>query len=254
MTRKSILGVLALCALSLCAFGATHASAAGLTAVTCNEVGAGGKYNSSACATPAVAGNWETTQVPLNMVTEITGSAIGTSVLKLVAAGGNIEVTCGKDTTTGNIKNIESGGEMKIEGSSIVNDYTECHASLQANTAKKCEIESVTGTAGVKGTFATNSLKSLSATEHKITFEPTSAGAPFAKFKILKGECLGATVEVTLAGSVVGIANTEKHNHVTFTPATNGTGFKANGFAASLEGTNSDVMKGTTNLIAAETF
>jgi hypothetical protein len=252
--RKSILGVLALCALSVCAFGAANASAAGLTAVTCEEKGAGSKYNSSACATPAVAGNWETTQVPAGTVTEVTGTAVGTSVLKGTVALTKVEITCGKTATTGNLKNIEAGGEMKIEGTNIVNDYTECHASLEANTAKKCEVESITGTKGVKGTIATNSLKSLSGTEHKITFEPTTAGGAFAEFNILKGECLGATAKVTVTGSVIGIANTEKHHHITFTPATNGSNLKANGGAASYQGTYTLIMKGTANLIGAETF
>jgi hypothetical protein len=253
--RKSILGALALCALSICAFGAANASAVGMTAVTCEEKGAGSKYGNSQCATPATGGSWETTQIPLaSPATEVTGDAGELTVLKGVVALTNVEITCGKTATTGKVKNIEAGGEMKIEGTEIVNDYTECHASLQANTAKKCEVESITGTKGVKGTIATNSLKSLSGTEHKITFEPTTAGGAFAEFNILKGECLGATAKVTVTGSVIGIANTEKHHHITFTPATNGSNLKANGGAASYQGTYTLIMKGTANLIGAETF
>jgi hypothetical protein len=267
MKRGSILGVIGLCALALAAVGAADASAAkkGLTAVTCEEKGVGSKYNSSECSTPAVKGEWETTQVPLNTATETGGSAVGTSVWKFVVALTSLEVKCGKVTTTGSVKNIEKEEEveagkkekvMEIEGTNIVSDYTECKAGLQANPAKKCEIESLTGTKGVKGTFATNSMKSITGFDekHQVTYSPTTAGGNFFEFNILKGECLGATAKVTVTGALIGIANTEKHNHVTFTPATNGTGLKANGGAASFEGTTSGTMKGTTNLLGAETF
>jgi len=59
---------------------------------------------------------------------------------------------------------------------------------------------------------------------------------------------------VKVTGSLLGVADTTKHNHVTFTPATNGGLLKANGGALSYEGTNTAVMKGTTNLVGAETF
>ena len=76
MTRpKSIIGALVLCALSICAFAASSASASGLTAVTCEEKGAGGHYNTAACATPEVAGNFETKALPLNTATEVTATS-----------------------------------------------------------------------------------------------------------------------------------------------------------------------------------
>jgi hypothetical protein len=257
MKRSSILGALAVCALSLCAFGAIDASAAGLTAVTCEEVAVGtGNYKTSACETPKQAGsNFETKAIPLNQTTEVTGSAIGGVVLGGTVALVKVEITCAKTAGTAHLKNIEpKAGEMKIEGSKIFIDYSECHAALQANTVKKCEVESITGTAGVKGTIATTELKGLTTTEHNGTIEP-AVGTTFAEFKILKtGECTIPTVTVKVTGSVNGVADTGKHSHITYTPATNGGGLKVNGIAGSFEGTTTGVMKGTTNLVAAETF
>jgi len=255
MTRKSILGVLALCALSLCAFGAANASAAGLTAVTCEEVEPGtGKYNTSECATPAVKGNFETKAITAAK-TALTGSQVSEfSRLKATVALSKVEVTCTATMTDGKATNIEVGGEMRVEGIETVNEYSGCHASLEANTAKKCEVESVSGTAGIKGKIFTNSLKSMTGPEHKVTFEPTIKEGSFAKFKILKGECLGTTAEVNVTGSVIGIANTEKHHHLTFEPATNGANLKANGGPATYEGTYTTVMKETTKHVGLETF
>ncbi len=257
MKRSSMLGALVLCTLSLCGFGAVNASAAQLTAVTCEAVAAGtGNYKTSACETPKVAGsNFETKALPVNQTTEVTGSTIGTSVLRGTIAFVNIEVTCGKGAGTGHVKNVEpKPGEMKIEGSKILLDYTECHASLQADTTKKCEVESITGTSGIKGTIATNELKAMTTTEHNGSIEPAVAGGTFAEFRILTGGCSLPTTTVKVTGSVNGVASTEKHSHTTFTPGTNGGLLKANGAAASLEGTGTGVMKGTTNLVAAETF
>ena len=258
MRRSSILGALALCALALCAFAAANASAAQLTAVGCEEVAKGtGNYSTSACETPKkAASNFETKAAPLNQTKEATGSGIGNAVLKGVVAFLNIEITCEETSITGHVTNREpEAGKHVIEGSKIVNDYKKCHASLQSDTTKKCEVESITGTPNVKGTIATNELKSTTTTEHNIKFEPAAAGGAFAELKILKtGECAIPTTTVKVTGSLLGVANTEKHSHVTFTPATNGGLLKANGSAASFEGTNTGVQKGTSTVSGAETF
>jgi hypothetical protein len=264
MTRgKSILGALALCALSLCAFAAANASAAELTAVTCEAVAAGtGNYKTSACETPKVGGSgFETKALPVGQTTEVTGSQAGETeaVLRGVVAFLNVEITCKKTDVSGHVTNREpSAGKHTIEGSKIFIDYKECHASLQSDTNKTCEVEDVA--TKIKGTILTKELKSTTTTEHNIKFEPVVVGGPFAEFKILTSNTPGtepcpipaSTVKVT--GSVLGVADTTKHDHVTFTPATNGGLLKANGGAASYQGTNTAVMKGETKPVSAETF
>jgi hypothetical protein len=259
MTRgKSILGALALCALSLCAFGAVNASAAELTAVTCQEVAAGtGSYKDATCTTPKEAGkNFNTTALPVGTTTEVTGTGVGKAVLKGTVAFLNVEITCENTDVTGHVTNREPSKEKHtIEGSKILIDYTECHASLQSDTTKTCKVEDI-ATKKV-GTILTNELKSTTTTEHNIKFEPVAGN--FAEFNILAEPTPGSScpipkTKVTVTGSVLGVANTSKHNHVTFEPATNGGLLKANGGAASYEGTNTGVMKGTTNLVGAQTF
>ncbi len=259
MKRSSILGALVLCALALGGLGATNASASELTAVGCDEVAKEtGNYSTSACETPKKAGgSFETKAAPVGTTKEVTGSGVGNTVLKGTVAFLSIEITCEETSITGHVTNREpEAGKHTIEGSKIFNDYKKCHASLQSDTTKTCQVESITGTPNVKGTIATNELKSTTTTEHNIKFEPVAAaGGTFAEFKILKtGECPIPTTTVKVTGSLLGVANTTKHSHVTYTPATNGGLLKANGGAASYEGTYSGVSKGTTNIGGAETF
>jgi len=246
-----------LCVISLYAFAAANATAAELTAVTCEAVTAGtGNYSTSACETPKVAGkNFETKALPVGQTTEVSGKGPGTATLRLTAAFVNTQVTCEETEGSGHVTNREpSAGKHTIEGSKILIDYKKCHAALQSDLTKKCEVESITGTAGIKGTIATTELKATTTTEHNIKFEPAVAGGALAEFKILTGGCAIPNVTVKLTGSVLGVANTSRHSHLTFTPATNGGLLKGNGSAASYEGTSNGVMKGTTNIIGAETF
>ncbi len=259
MKRSSILGALALCALSLCAFAAVNASAAELTAVTCEQVAAGtGKYQDATCTTPKEEGkNFETKALPVDTTTEVTGSSVGNAVLRGVVAFLNVEITCKETEVTGHVTNREPvNGKHTIEGVKIFIDYKKCHASLQSDTTKTCRVEDIA--TGNKDTIRTTELKSTTTTDHNIKFEPVAA---FAEFNILNeptvgeaGPCPIPKTKVTVTGSVLGVANTTKHNHITFEPATNGGLLKANGGAASYEGTNTAVMKGTTNLVGAQTF
>jgi hypothetical protein len=260
--RKSIIGALVLCALSLCAFGAANASALGLTAVTCTNAPGGpgtGNFETSHCETPEKKlSNFETVAIPLNTTTELEGKAESVSVLGATIATIAVEVKCKKASNlSGDVTNVTVGEEMKAHGTNIVINYTECLVNLVSNPLKTCEVESITGTAGTKGTIATNPLTSTTRKEHNVVFNPEVEGANFAEFKILKGECLTATVTVKVSGSVTGIANTTKHSHITFEPATNGNEgsvLKANGGAATYTGTNSAVMKGTENTVGLTTF
>ncbi len=260
MKHSPIFGAFALCALSLCVFAAASASAAELTAVTCEAVTPGtGSYQTSACETPKVlGGNFETKALPVGTTTEVTGSIVGTARLKGNAALLSVEITCEEADVTGHVTNREpSAGKHTIEGSKIVVDYTKCHASLQADTTRTCRVEDIA--TATKDTILTKELKATTTTEHSIKFEP-AAPPTIAEFWILNESTPGESgcpipkVKAIVTGSVVGIANTTKHNHVTFEPATNGGLLKLNGGAATYEATHSAVMKGTTNLVGAETF
>lgn len=270
--RKSIMGALALCVLSLCALGATNASALGMTAVKCVNVGAGkGNYTNSSCVTPkSVGGEFDTVQLPLNTPTEgegqgttashVTGStASPVGVFKATVGGIAIEITCGKATGTGKVTNVEVEGRMAIHGTEAVGTSTECHASKQTDTTAICSVQGTSPAAAV-GEIKSNAVTGTSiGTEHVGVTEPENAGKVFTEFNILKGAApcftTGANLPVKVTGKIQGIANTETHSHGTTTPATNGGEFKANGAAAAVEGTGTSWMKGVpAELIGAETF
>ena len=259
MTRtKSIIGSLVLCALAICAFAAASASASELTAVACENVGAGGKYNTSACATPEVAGNFETKALALNTATEVTAkSTEAEPMLRATLGGSAVTIQCTASELVGaKITNRETAaGKHEIETTATENKYTGCKAVLKANEARNCLVEG-----SAVGTISTKGLKGLTTgVEHKVKFSPAE-GELFAKFTILnkaKGgvECpFAADVVVEVKGSVEGEANTTNHAHLTFTEANNGTALKANGGTANYIDTVGGVMKATTTVVGAQTF
>ena len=269
---KVLISTLALCALAVCAFGAAGASASELTAVACENVGAGGHYNTSQCATPEVSGNFETRALALNAPTEVTAATTGAGgegevpTLRLTAGGVTMTIICGSSELVGaKITNKETAaGKHEIEGTAERDTYSNCHAVLKANEARKCVIEEVTGpNPGTHGMISTNPLKALTTgVEHRVKVEPVSAGT-FTEFKIKKkgttpeteNECfLNVDLVVVLTGSVEGEANTTNHAHLTFTVANNGTALKASGAVANYLDTVGGVMKGTTNVVGAQTF
>ena len=273
MTRpKSIIGALMLCALSICAFAASSASASELTAVTCEKVTAGtGVYENENCVTPEKAGgSFKTTAIPLNTETEVTATSTeGSPTLRATIGGVNVTVICALSHLEGaKITNKEtSAGKHEILTTATRNTYTDCHAVLKSNEARKCVVEEVTGpNPGTIGMISTNPLKgTTTGVEHQVKFEPVPAGT-FAEFKIKKkgtkpetedplNECFfSADVTVVVTGSVNGEANTTNHAHLTFTEANNGTALKANGGTANYLDTVGGVMKGTTNVVGAQTF
>jgi hypothetical protein len=266
MTRtKSIIGALALCALSICAFAAASASAAPeLTAVTCKEK-VGGKYNTSHCETPGVAGNFETVALPLNETTEVTAKSTETEpALRATIAGAKVTIKCsGSESVGAFVANTEpSAGKHTISTKVTRVTYSNCHAYLASNEARFCSVKGVTEPGG-SGMISTTALKaSTTGVNHQTKTEP-QVGTEFAKFTIEKAgstpetekECFFPNdVPVSVTGSVEGEANTTKHGHKTYTEANNGMGLKANGVTANYIDTVGGFMKDTQNTVGAETF
>jgi len=270
MSRKSIIGALALCALALCAFGAASASAAGLTAAECKKPGGSlNKYNTSECLTPGTTGEFETVQLPLNTAVKVTGThttpehKLGSTATTPVAifhstlGGAQVTITCGKGTTTGGTVTNKTVGEvMQIHGQGGSTTWEECHAELKSNPARKCVVQGV-APATAKGTVKTNPLTSITTgTEHNVTISP-EGGLPFTVFNILPEgtECFfGATVKVEVTGKVGGEANTSTHSHLTLNEANNGGELKANGTKSNQTETIQFKNTETGNLIGSETF
>jgi len=146
--RKSIVGLSLLCALALCAFAASSASAAwqtatNTTAYTCGRVGVG-DFEDAHCDRRVTAGtgSYGHELIPVGETTEVEFSNTKTknntteaepTVLTGTAFGVALTITCKKtepDTSlTSWLKNVGSGTTHDVEGTIAV-DFTECTVSL----------------------------------------------------------------------------------------------------------------------------
>lgn len=268
MTRsKSIIGALLLCALSICAFGASSASAVGehgLTAVKCVEVGAGnGKFNNSNCFTPESAGGaWDTVELAEGVSTEVEGKATKfnthetgntenpVAMFKGVAGGFEITVTCGKAAIAGKVTNVLEGTTHRAHGTEGVVTYTECHESKTNEPTKICKVQG-TEPAGAVGEIKTNKLTTTNiGVHHEVEIKPEAVGGAFVKFNVLKRDaetpnCVPTVnVAVSVTGSVIANAETSTHSHLTITTGVGEANFKANGAAAQYQSTQTGWMKG----------
>jgi hypothetical protein len=254
---KSIAVAVTVCAALSAILGAAGAHGAGLTAVKCVKAGAeGGKYANSHCETPQSPGEFETVPLELNQTTELEGEAVGTPIAQATIAGIQVQQRCGTIDYASAFKNVVEGEEMRIQGTISQFTLTECVAVLVGKPTRTCDVEGITAPGG-KGTISFAPMTASTGPEHKATIKPAEAEV-FTKFKILTTgtECFFKTaVPVEVKGSIDAVANTEKHSHLTFTPATNGNKIKANGAPATLEATIKGWMKGEPETtVGAETF
>jgi hypothetical protein len=255
MTRnRSIIGVLVLSALAVCAFGAANASAAGLTAYTCTNQGitpGTGEYKDSHCQENVnPKGDYSTVVIPVNQTTEVEGTAVsgtgtesGSSNLHATLGGVGVTITCTAMTSeNAHIKNITVGEEMKVHGTTAVLVYTGCSAVAGAKE-KPC---TVTGSAA--GVITTHSLTST-ATEaaggvHHVVFEPEEGN--FTQFVLSGGECPSAVQNkgepYPITGSATGTIPEGQHSHITFTGNVGGNLRVGEGAEAEYNGTNIVVM------------
>jgi len=238
MTRgKSIIGVLVLSALAVGVVGAASASASvsGMTAVACQEVAVNaGPFLTSECSTSVTGeGDFDTVAVPKDTKVVSTGE---NPKLEATVALAKVIVTCELATGTGKVTNTTVGEEMKGHGTEAVITYSGCHVRRVSTPGETCKISN-------GGTITTNKLTTTTLANHEVSVQPET-GEVFAEFEILNEgtECKIPKSTVKVTGTIIGIANTEKHNHLTFEPATNGTKLKANGGTATYTGTEVGYM------------
>jgi hypothetical protein len=278
---KSIIGALVLCALSICAFAAASASAEGLTAVECKEVGTGnGNYNSNHCTTPKnVGGKYDTRVITgalevegkdTRVINKETGEhGLGSTenpvaVFHAQSLGGlEITVTCGKGNITGGtIENIAGPPEMRIHTTGAVATWSECHAAPRTKPTRTCAVQSHEPEEPV-GSIKTNKLTATTGENHKVTIEAEEVGKPITKFEIIGGStagacifALGTNVTITVTGKAVARADTTTHSHLTFDEVSNKEGtLEINGFPATQTETVTGFKKGNEEAtIGAETL
>jgi len=276
MTRiKSIIGALVLCALAISAFGAASASATGLTAVECKNVGVG-QYNNNHCTTPKAPGEYETVVIEGKQEVEGTdtrnlpegGHGPGdtnnpVAVFHGTVGGSKITVTCGHGLTTGgSIENKTVGEEMRIHTTKAVVHWTECHASPETKPEKACKVKG-TSPETPEGEITTNPLTATTEANHKVVIksEKEEEGVPvFTRFTILKSStpnCFtGSDLPVKVTGEAWGRADTTTHSHLTLDAVSNeGSPLRANNVSASQTETVTGFTKGNKDLtVGTETF
>jgi hypothetical protein len=208
--RRSVIGLSLLCALAVCAFAASGASAAGgLTLVTCKSGGTTKDFSRAHCASgDKVAlgtGTFSHFKVEKGVPTTITGSNAATknetkeaipAELEGVVAGVILKISCPTVSSTGTTENTEPTAENhKIVGSNVVISYTGC--TVPTPSAQECKVNA--------GTIKTVSLKSESV-EDNLNFTPTT-GTTFTTITLEGCKTAALNGAKTVTGSVTAIPN-----------------------------------------------
>ncbi len=150
--RKTVTGLLLLCALVFCAVGASSASAKGMTAYECVSGGSGGlgiKWSDADCETTnffsGSFGHKEiTTEINIDSKLVSANYKLNTTLLTLAT-----EITCTGQTTEGKIKNV-AGPPMKAEGTAyitfsgcVVNKPLKCVVHTPGQFSKTITVDAV---------------------------------------------------------------------------------------------------------------
>jgi hypothetical protein len=221
--KKSVAGLMLLCALALSAVAAQGASAGtGTTLVTCKKGGTTKDFAQAHCESgdhvELGKGEYSHFKVANGVPTTVSGTntGLGTNtettikpVLTSTNGGVNFEIQCESVISTGQIENSEPETEKHtITGKEIKVHYTGCRVTAPAFAVQECEIENET--------ITTNELTSMDVGD-TIEFFPPAAGAQagiFAnvvvthcKSEALRGnKAVKGKVVATPNGSTLGIS------------------------------------------------
>jgi hypothetical protein len=213
--RRSVIGLSLLCALAVCAFAASGASAAGgTTLVTCKKGGttldfkanaAGESHCSSTDKVTPGTGTYSHFKVANGVPTTITGTNAKTKnetkeavppILTGTVAGVAVEIICTTVSSTGSAQNTEPTSENHhIVITGVVITYSGCTVAKPAE--KSCVVKG--------GTITTNSLQGEDK-EDTIVFKPTT-GTSFTGITIEKCTTTALNGTFNVTGSVTAVPN-----------------------------------------------
>jgi hypothetical protein len=226
-----MLGICALAAFAICAFGAQGASAQ--TAFRCSATTSGAGFSDAHCKTAVGSGAaFKHIEITPNTPTAITLTNITTGTersvarVKSVQSGITLELSATEVEGTGTLQNKEEGGVMFAHGTGTIT-FKGVEVTLPAG--KGCKVPGKT----VTTKELTGTTKGLT---NQLKFEPgPSAGGIFAEFTIEGCEKAELNHIYTATGSVIGntAGTTTNFTHAAVT--TQGT-FKLFGQKAGLEG------------------
>lgn len=201
--RRTVIGVLLLCAAGLFIVGVPSALANGTTAFTCAEV-AEGDFTDAHCTfgtTPGT-GKFGHIGIEVGKTTEITfsnektGSETTSAEPSLLAGelfGAALEIECKKVTGTGTLKNEEEGGgAMQTTGDMLI-EHSECTVPKPKGCALKAPIV-------YDSHFTTTS-------EMALKFTPR-VGTTFGSFTLVNNGAESCALKATvgISGSFEGVA------------------------------------------------
>lgn len=219
---KPVAGLLLLCGLCFCAFGASNASALTLGTLP---------LNTSTAVTPTLT---ETTS------TGTTGETNGIhAVLHQVVAGVSFQITCtGLTSTDSTVENKEVAGSMTFEGTGTAK-FTGC----ALKTPTQCTVPTELRTTLLKQTTS----------EMKVIFKPNS-GETFITIPVTGASCPAAFKgEKTITGEAVGTVTEAEPQAITFNSAS-GNNIKFGGVAGAQFTAKIHLKKNSNSaLLAAET-
>lgn len=194
--RHSVLGALLLCALGLCAFGASSASAT--TLYVCQEVTKGtGSWEDSKCEKSKAGGNFGTVAAPENTTTEVAGATTGTLSIEIAAlTGGAASILCNKQSLSGKATNQTVGGVMQSVGTATFLELSEC--SMPTPPGQECKVKQP-----IKSKELTSTTFMKTESETRVKFSPAS-GTTFMELTVEGCKSL-SDMTLVVSGSLVGI-------------------------------------------------
>jgi hypothetical protein len=267
MTRcRSTIGALALCALGVCAFGASSAVAAKPHWYTCKNVGVPlGTFTSSTCSGPRFTEQaWETVKAPKKTRIDVTSTKrkkgeeeeVLPNELKATIAGIKFEITCGAMKSGDEAETKEGGKETVIdeneEEAAIIGGgffkYTECAVANPEPT--KCKVKGG-GFTTVNLTGTTSMASEAEEAVSLIKIGPES-GTTIATITIEGCGTPGFNGAKALTGSTTGEVPAEAKSATVY-EGTVGGELKLGGQQAELFQRTHTVMWGTQNAVGLET-
>lgn len=168
---KGLVGAVVLSALILCAIGAGSASATTLHVCTAEKLTepTTPKFEDSECRKPnESSGTFHLTRLKVGVPTKVMVNANASHTFAATIAGIKFALVCEGLTGSGSYTNIEIGGVMAFEGSSLQIEYTKC--KVEEPAGKGCVVPEAISTKALK----TTSQPMTEAETTKVRLEPES--------------------------------------------------------------------------------
>ncbi|HEY2053670.1 MAG TPA: hypothetical protein VGH14_07020 [Solirubrobacterales bacterium] len=237
---KTLVGVVVLAALVLCAVGAGSASATTLHVCTAEKLSepTTPKFEDSECRKPnETSGTFHLTRLKVGEATKVMVNATASHTFATTISGMKFAFVCEGLTGTGSYTNVENGGVMRVQGSSLHFEYTKC--KVEEPAGKGCVLPEAISTKELKS--ATQPMTEAEAT--KVRFEPES-GETFMAVAVKSCTVTALNGEKVVKGFAQGVVPEGNEGALEFS-GSSGSGLTVEGAAATYTGKTGTFMEGT---------